>query len=204
MKLLSCVLSYNRGEYLDNCVRSYHQFFGTGDILVIDDGSDDSDTLKTLNTLESNGDRVLRVSRESTGNMLHGGLWDNMDRGVDFAVEHDYDYIQFIQEDMQFVRDARDILPMITDTLDQPGVAVLDLCFANIAHKGRIEKTMQLDTSGNSYDIGIRDTGIWKVSTLFNARFRFGNGMESSNAGWWYRRGYHGRRLFWPVLCQRH
>jgi hypothetical protein len=78
------------------------EFFKLGDRLVVDDGSSDPRLLEYLETMESNGDVVLRQSRNRSGHWS-AGLEMAMDRAVTFALEREYDYVNFVQDDTQFV-----------------------------------------------------------------------------------------------------
>lgn len=49
------IISYNRGEFLDSCVRSTRALERSGQIIICDYGSDDQVTLNILHRLESEG-----------------------------------------------------------------------------------------------------------------------------------------------------
>ena len=100
MKLLNCIISYNRYYYLKNLIESLEEFFPYGDTVIIDDQSDNPSTKEYLNELRSKGIPVFSTTVDKTG-LLHGGLYHAMDMGMQYAVENGYDYINYLQDDLQ-------------------------------------------------------------------------------------------------------
>ena len=101
MKLLNCVTSYQRYPYLRNTVESLLEYFRFGDTLVVDNGSTDPALHQYLDELENRGLFVMRRSWE--GETDRPGLNDGMNDAMDFAAERGYDFVQFVQDDMQFM-----------------------------------------------------------------------------------------------------
>ena len=52
VKFMTAVFSYNRGQLLDNCVRSIEEFSPDTHITVFDDQSDEPETIETLRANE--------------------------------------------------------------------------------------------------------------------------------------------------------
>ena len=100
MKLLNCIISYNRFHYLKNLIDSIDEFFPYGDTIVIDDQSDNVNITKYLQELKAKGIHVFNTTVEKTG-LLHGGLYHAMDMGMEYATNNGYDYINFLQDDLQ-------------------------------------------------------------------------------------------------------
>lgn len=105
------IFSFNRGEYLKNCFESVARCMNGADIKVYDDGSDDSETLRYLDSL---GGTRVRVS-QNDGALRHGGLYHNMQVAYE---ECDSEYLLFLQDDTQLVR-----------VVDECDMAVIDAFF---------------------------------------------------------------------------
>ncbi|WP_376691983.1 glycosyltransferase family A protein [Wenzhouxiangella sp. EGI_FJ10409] len=96
------VFSYNRGEFLDNCLGSIDRCLPEHEVHVIDDNSQD---LLTCEVLERWSDR-FRIHRtaDSDGDYKVGGLNQNMQWALDDAVDAKTEFALFIQDDMQMLR----------------------------------------------------------------------------------------------------
>lgn len=93
------VFSYNRGPFLDNCIRSIEECAPDCRLTVIDDGSDDRETRAVLERI---GERHRVISKTAdTGHKL-GGLYANMQAAYELAGEDEL--ICFLQDDTQMVR----------------------------------------------------------------------------------------------------
>lgn len=90
------IFSFNRGQYLRNCIESIERNMPAATYRVFDDNSDDPATCAYLQTL---GPRVVRNTEKITGR--HGGFYRNMQAALDHATS---DYLLLLQEDMQVVR----------------------------------------------------------------------------------------------------
>lgn len=101
MKLVFWIFSYNRGNFLLNCVRSIEQCAPGASIHIYDDNSDDADTLATLNALSA-AHRVHTPQTDATAKNKHGGLYANMQAAYELC--QDEDLVCFLQDDTQLVR----------------------------------------------------------------------------------------------------
>ena len=209
MKLLNCVLSYNRYYYLKNTVESLLEHFRFGDTVVVDDGSDDQMVKEYLAKLEHEGIHVDRRERWGDPQMyqyLHGGLYDNMDAGVKLAMEGGYDYIHFIQDDVQFVWHDPNLLKKVEHIFDTlPDASMVENIFFYGIGRDIILARLELLPQANCYHRrphGMLDLGIASVALLKEHSFRFGNGVESTNSAWWRRHGYRTYRLHSPTMLQ--
>lgn len=97
------VFSYNRGPFLENCIRSIEACAPQCKLTVIDDGSDDKETCEVLERVSSRH-RVISKTAE-TGHKL-GGLYANMQ--VAYELSDDDELICFLQDDTQMVRRLSD------------------------------------------------------------------------------------------------
>src|SRR5687767_13100388 len=102
MSFLTAVFSYNRGQFLWNCVRSIERFCPETSIVVFDDHSDDSDTQEILRTIASRGHEVL-ASEPDADQTVHGSLYANMNRAMDLARERGLRVVHMVQDDVQLV-----------------------------------------------------------------------------------------------------
>jgi hypothetical protein len=124
--MVICIFSFNRGQFLDNCVRSVERCAPTADIVIFDDDSDDPDTVALLADLRQKH-RVIQPGHVS-GHRL-GGLYGNMQT----ALEHfsETPLLCFLQDDTQMVRPLDEDEP--TQLLEQfernPRLGFIHPCF---------------------------------------------------------------------------
>lgn len=99
-QLIFWVFSYNRGNFLKNCVASIEHCAPGFPIRIFDDHSTDAETRSVLDDLAQRH-RVFypNVEGEQT---KHGGLYANMQNA--FAISADDDLVCFLQDDTQLVR----------------------------------------------------------------------------------------------------
>lgn len=206
MKLLNCVLSYNRYYYLRNTVESLLEYFRFGDTLVVDDGSSDPRLTAYLADLARRGIAVARREREpGAAQAKHGGLYANMDLGVERAAAGGYDYVQFIQDDVQFLWHDPAVLEK-TERIFRAlsDCSLVENIFFNAIVRGVVEKRVELVPEANCYHRrphGMLDQGIAPVSLIQRMGFRFASGNEGANSKWWRQRGYRTYRLHSPSMA---
>jgi glycosyltransferase involved in cell wall biosynthesis len=95
------VFSYNRGEFLKNCISSI-EFCAPGSrIRIFDDNSNDPATRDALAELAKRHEVVTPDTGENQKNK-HGGLYANMQAA--FEACEDEDLVCYLQDDMQLVR----------------------------------------------------------------------------------------------------
>jgi len=96
-----CVFSFNRGEFLQNCVASIERCLPGCMLTVFDDNSDDPLTLQVLAAI-ADRHTVVQPHAAVEGATKHGGLYVNMQA----ALEHQQpgSIVCFLQDDMQVVR----------------------------------------------------------------------------------------------------
>lgn len=90
------IFSYNRGDYLKNCIDSLQRNMPGYSWAVYDDGSDEPDTVSYLKTL---GDSVHHM--KSASDDRHGGYYNNMQAALAGCTS---DYLLMLQDDLQVVR----------------------------------------------------------------------------------------------------
>lgn len=99
--MLFAIFSYNRGEFLENCVTSIERCAPGCGITVFDDHSDDEATQRALEAVGARHDVVRPPAAADAGK--HGGLYANMQAALErFDAD---DEVCFLQDDMQLVRE---------------------------------------------------------------------------------------------------
>ena len=101
MKLLNCVISYSRHYYLKNMIESLEEFFPYGDTILIDDQSDNPETLSYLDTLREGGMPVFLTTQDKSTPLYKGGSYCAMDMAMDYAIDNGYEYVNVLQDDLQ-------------------------------------------------------------------------------------------------------
>ncbi|MEX2497101.1 MAG: glycosyltransferase [Woeseia sp.] len=94
------VFSYNRGEFLDNCVASIEHCAPGSNITIFDDNSDNEGTRHILQTMSLRHEVVY--GRPVGGAYKHGGLYQNMQAAFE-RLDPDSVFC-FLQDDTQLVR----------------------------------------------------------------------------------------------------
>lgn len=94
-----CVFSFNRGIYLNNCVQSIEKCFPGSKIAVFDDNSNDPQTLKVLEEIDT---RHSIIQKKNFGRHHLGGLYANMQNALEYC--RNEQLLCFLQDDTQVVR----------------------------------------------------------------------------------------------------
>ena len=97
------VFSFNRGTFLENCIESIERAVGSIEVCIVDDNSDDVETVSVLNRLSARY-LVIRNNRSDEYEIKTGGLAGCMNLAMAHAENRDFEFAIFIQDDMQFVR----------------------------------------------------------------------------------------------------
>jgi len=148
MTMLFCVFSFNRGQFLENCVRSIEQCAPTARLAVFDDNSDDQGTREALDRIRARH-AVLQPGKTSTHKL--GGLYGNMQSALEYA--RDEDLVCFIQDDMQVVRPvSQEEIRVISRTFDaDERLAFLQPCFLKGCNRARDQRTLTFNPDLNTY-----------------------------------------------------
>jgi len=208
VKLLNCIISYNRYCYLKNTIESLIEYFRFGDTLIVDDGSDDQHVVDYLSELESRAVHVIRHqpwASQPYHVFGHNDLYENMDVGVTFAIDHGYDYIHFVQDDVQFMWHDQELLTRVEYIFQTlPDAAQVSNLFYQAIFAGIEARRPEPVPHANCYHSrphGMSAMGIVPVNLLKKHNFRFGNGDENTNSGWWRRQGYRAYALHAPIVA---
>ncbi|MCS3904380.1 glycosyltransferase involved in cell wall biosynthesis [Methylohalomonas lacus] len=184
------VFSYNRAEYLENCLKSIDTHSYYRDITIIDDVSSDFSTVKLLKKLEC-GYRVVYSNETSCDHIRYGGLYNNMNWAIGDAQNRKLKRVLFIQDDMQLIRQFG---PQEYNDIDhffrnnRRSVQYYS-CFLKSKHRNVDEQSLVPDLSCTAYICnskfhpGFRffsDVGVFDIDR-FKLNFQYFEGDERDN-----------------------
>lgn len=143
------IFSFNRGQFLRNCVASIESHAPESKVLIVDDLSDEADTQQALEEL---GKRYQIYQPELNSNQHKlGGLYSNMQSAYESLP--DDSLICCLQDDMQLVRDIRerDIMDMQRYFKDNPNAGFLHHAFMKGHQRTRYNQTTRFDPDQQVY-----------------------------------------------------
>lgn len=146
------VFSFNRGQFLENCLQSVEACASGAPVTVIDDRSDDAYTLAVLKTFGRKL-RVVTAGEAQISEHKTGGLYNNMRFAFNDARDSGKRFVLFLQDDMQLVRPIlrRDITGAAAFFDVNPNAAELHTCFMKRYYADRDEQLTKPDASGEAY-----------------------------------------------------
>ncbi|MCF7728058.1 glycosyltransferase family 2 protein [Sulfitobacter sp. M22] len=98
------VFSFNRANFLENCINSIEACIPEHvPVIILDDNSTDPETVEYLGELSFRY-QVLFHDKADAVEMKTGGLYGAMNKAMTIAQHEEFDLVIFIQDDMQFVR----------------------------------------------------------------------------------------------------
>lgn len=202
MNLLNVIIGYNRFYLLKNCVESFFEFGPEGDLLIIDDGSDDQRIINYLKEVEQKRNvKVMFIPRGPERG--HGGLYDNMNLASEYAILNDYSHIFFIQDDQQFMWKDADFEDKIESIFKhRPNAAMIQPLFQKALTFESLKRNLERDYAVNCWKVknyGICDVGVMQVSLIKEKKFKFLQD-EGENARKWLELGYNLYSIFTPTL----
>lgn len=148
MNVLICIFSFNRGQFLENCIHSIERCAPKAKIAVFDDDSNDEATREALDRIATTH-TVMQPGKKSQHKL--GGLYGNMQSALEYA--RNEDIVCFLQDDMQLVRpiDASDIQAIDTAFNRDERLAFLHPCFLKGCNRSRDEQSLMFDSNYNAY-----------------------------------------------------
>ena len=160
-----CVFSFNRGRFLRNCIASLHACVKDPRVLIVDDDSDDPETLEILEQLGQR-DTVISPQHADAADNKCGGLYANMQLALDRMPAGAR--ICFVQDDTQLVRplDTRDLEAIEHYFASQPEAAFLHHAFLRAQRRRRDQQHSHFDAASGSY---FRDDRGQTVGLYFSA-----------------------------------
>ena len=204
-KWLLCLFTYNRYELLRNAVRSIELFFPYGDRLVIDDGSSDQRVRQFLER-DLPSQRWKYTIRERIPGRDYGGFYNNMRYGLEYALEHGYDYCFFCEDDQQMVWKKDDYEEYVNNVFSTcpDAIQVQPLLARRILS---YSTTMEYIKPAHAYrtDRGFNTTAIWNLDVVrrhSDYRFicEFGSDLPA-NSAYWMRKGFRLYVQFDPTIA---
>lgn len=203
------VFSFNRPDFLRNCLASIRHTMPNAEIHILDDCSWDDETKRVL-AQEKERTAIYFSKADGPSEFKTGGLCGLMNLAMHIAREKRHPYVLFIQDDMQMVRALRD------RDMDHIGEY-----FHNVPNAIQLSTTFirKLGTDGflNDYSItrpafaylrkreaergksNFSDTGVFSVDRFFELFDRFEVG-EDKNSAKAMERGLTCGRSFFPFI----
>ncbi len=146
------VFSFNRGEFLENCLRSIEICAADSEVLVIDDQSYEQKTKDVLDYFSDKFSLFLAGEADEI-EYKTGGLYNNMRFAFSDARKKGFRYVLFLQDDMQLLRPILndDILNAEKFFSANNNSAELHTCFMKRYFSERDEQLTEIDDSGTAY-----------------------------------------------------
>jgi hypothetical protein len=172
---LFVIFSYNRTTELKTCLSSLFKNAPSAQCIVFDDGSVTLETHEILKSYEKSFTQIIWPKFEPKMN-TRGRLAENIQSAYDMALEQKFEYMFFIQDDMQFVRPFdRHIKNQYSEIfLKDETIIQIDPRF--LRDLGHIE----IDASLNAYRFpdgddrsSFADVGIFSVTRLKKLNWTF-------------------------------
>lgn len=200
-EILFVIFSYNRGKYLKNCVDSIFENcpgIKNENIMIYDDHSDDPKTVDILDALQQK--IKVNINKGKNPAISRRGLYHNMNKALQDAIKGRFNYIFFIQEDLQFVRelDSRFLSECQKILESDPNIIQIQpLFFKGTIKEKEYSQFLKMNEEfqyyyGNPHQLyGIADIGLTKVEPLRVDDWQFDheetiNMKKGTQKGWLY------------------
>ena len=176
---LLCVFSYNRGDALKTCIESMTRMCGAFDAILIDDNSTDPKTVGYIEQYRPSFKNVFTNTSPKIGKR-HGNLYDNIQMSYEYAHDNGYQYVFFVQDDMQFVR------PMDTNICNEYSLLfdssdkVIQVDPRFVRRNMGYEILVDLKAYRHSDKTSYADVGITDVSRLKAMNWTFREGERAN------------------------
>lgn len=146
------LFSFNRGQFLGNCLESIRLCASDFETTIVDDNSGDPETRSILDSQRPYW-RFLEPQDTSDSDHKTGGLYNNMRLAFKDAKKRNKSYVLFIQDDMQLVRriEPEDLAAASDFFKSNTNSAELHTCFLKRYLHERDQATMGLDSSQQAY-----------------------------------------------------
>src|SRR6202035_3633533 len=116
MRLLTIIVTCDLPGYLGNLLRSLHTLFPVGDTLVVDNGHDGAQTQSVIWREMPNAYYLGRQSNRTDRKV--GSLYEAYNSAIEFGLQQKYEFLHFVQDDMQWMWYQPGILARIANVLD--------------------------------------------------------------------------------------
>lgn len=146
--MLFCIFSFNRGQFLDNCVESIERCVPEARIVVFDDDSDDPATRDVLARVAQHH-RVIQPGHISQHRL--GGLYGNMQTALEQM--RDEPLVCYLQDDTQVVRPLPEADVQAIHRLfdEDESIGFVHPCFLRGRNRHRDEQSMRYDEQRQIY-----------------------------------------------------
>lgn len=198
MKLPFYVFSYNRGPFLRHCVDSIKRYSPGSEITIIDDGSNDPETLDILSQYAAHH-RVLRQTKDKIAKL--GGLYRNLQIALDDFSSGEI--FAFVQDDCQIVRNLRpeDDTYILEYFQNYPDAAFLNPHFLKGIRKRGILRAIHLDREFPAYFYDFSERWKDRSVTMYYTDICIGHAPRLRSRGFRFQSdetttAMHARRLF--------
>ena len=203
MKTICGICSHERYAGLVNAIASIRRHFPVMDILVVDDGSSDTRIAAWCEDRLSKAILVhfhVRTGPKPKGTRS-GGLHENMQYALDWALAQDYDLMLMMQDDVQCLRGGRDVIDEVAGFFQRcESTFFLQSRFSKRGEP-YVDRYPYYDEGFDAYRLrrACNDVGFFSLARLRNSGFRFGRDERDSAeiAG---KLGFHGYQMVAPVL----
>lgn len=183
MNILIAVMSYNRGQYLLNCIDSIQKNLSFNyELVIYDDHSTDSVTTEILKSLPVE----VRPTNLGGESKKHKGLYLNMNDALRDALDRNFDALFVIQDDMQVIRKIGEETVNLLSRVFSANLGVVSIVplFFKKNHQKNYDSLITLDsdlqvfyskTWDQLYMNGVADVGIFDVRKLGAVNWVFEN-----------------------------
>lgn len=181
MSMRIFLFSYNRGAFLENCLRSIRNNAPALPLTIIDDNSDDPDTCARLQAYSEQFDvRILQHTHKGR----YGGLYANMQYAFEDMGEADK--FLFIQDDSQLVRLLRpeDITYIDAYFSQFREAAFVNPVFLRGIRRQRITRTLHLDPDFPIYFYSKHEKWRDRSVSMYFSDIVIGHVPRLKAAGW--------------------
>ena len=120
MKVLSVVVCHNLYYLLRNTLESLLENFPFGDVVVVDNGSTNQELIEYLRSRELSEPRLKVVFRSDNDETKRiGSLYEANNWAIEYSIENGYDYVCFVQDDVQYMWTDPNIMEKVAAIFDQ-------------------------------------------------------------------------------------
>jgi glycosyltransferase involved in cell wall biosynthesis len=192
-----CIFSYNRPAFLQNLLDSIDKFYPDMHIAIFDDGSDNAELKQMLERLQ---DRAYVYVAKKDAEHKYGGLYANLNVAIQYAINSNYKYAYFVQEDMQFLWRDEELEQRVEGAFGREDCIMCNLNFLAKLFKKKLE--LRLPSISNQMytlaDRAVMDTGVYCLDKLRKINFSLTGTNEHENGKQWHSKGYS---LVWISAC---
>lgn len=146
------VFSYNRGQFLENCIQSIKSLASDCETIIIDDESTDPETIEVLHRAKAFF-KVITPEEITTSEHKTGGLYNNMQLAITLTRKQNKKYAIFLQDDMQIVRSIGngDVTRWSQFFKANPECMQIQSCFLKRWFYERDRKNISLDSTETAF-----------------------------------------------------